>query len=304
MSYVVTLQDFVPGARYDGLPWVEGRIEEGAGPDGPWTALETQPLSPVDTDPTAPANRDFTTTLASSATGWFRVVFIDAASHLQESSAVYVNPNAINATGLTVGDLVDQIKDEAGFDATDTAVLRWLNARHRRMIARSRCLKATVSVGTTVANQSSYPIDTGTIEVYEVQVGGTAYLRVGRDDAANASAGRLYMNNAFYANSDNSGVSELTLYPAPETGGDAISMYAAILPPDLGLEDYTMVPIDFQDALVEGAIATGMARDIEQVAVADRFEARFDQACEELRRRVNSRIGGGGLQVRVVGINA
>lgn len=304
MSYVVTLQDFVPGARYDGYPWVEARIEEGEGPDGPWTGLETQPLSPVDTDPTSPASRDFTTTLASSATGWFRVVFIDAASHQQTSAAVYVNPNATNARGETVATLVSQVKDEAGFDATDAVVLRWLNARHRRMVARSRCLKATVSVGVTVADQASYPIDTGIIEVYEVQVGGTAYQRVGRDDAALATSGRLYMSNTFYANSDNSGVSELTIYPAPGTGGDAISMYAAILPPDLDLADYPMVPIDFQDALVEGAIATGMARDIEQVAVADRFEARFDQACEELRRRVNSRIGGGGLQVRVVGINA
>lgn len=302
MPFVVSLEDFQPGARYDGLPWTQARIEQGTSATGPWTALQTLALSPLDANPALPASRDFTTTLATSATGWFRIVFLDAAAREQPTGSVYVNPNVFQGRGESVATLLTQIRDEAGFDVTETQALRWLNARHRKMIARSRCLRATLSVGTTVADTGSYPLNTDVVAVYQVQVGGTAYSRIGRDDAA--ASGRLLISNSFYANADGSGTIELTLYPAPTEAGAAITAFAAILPPDLDADDYPLVPIDFQDALVEGAIATGMARDIEQVGIADRFEDRFDRACEELRRRTNSQVAGGSVQMRVVGVNA
>lgn len=304
MPFVVSLEDFTPGARYDGLPWTQARIEQGTSATGPWTAIETKALSPLDANPASPASRDFTTALATVATGWFRIVFLDAGGNEQASGAVYVNPNVFQGRGETVATLLTQIRDEAGFDVTETQALRWLNARHRKMVARSRCLKATLAVGSTVADTGTYPLDTDALQVYEVLVGGVLYNRIGRDDAAHASSGRLIVSRSFYADADGSGTSMLALYPAPTEGGLAITAYAAIMPPDLDDDDYPLIPIDFQDALVEGAIATGMARDIEQVGVADRFEARFDRACEELRRRTNSRVGGGSVQVRVVGVNA
>lgn len=301
-TYVVSLEGFTGGARYDGLSWTDARIEQGDSADGPWVSLGSQVLAP-DADPTQPATHDFTTTNASSPIGWFRVVFVDAAGHEQESGAVYVNPN-FQSRGETVGVLLSQITNEAGFDVTETQALRWLNARHRKMVARSRCLQATLNLGLTVAGTASYAMDPDAIEVYEVQVGGTSFQRIGREDAANAAAGRLWITGAFYANADSAGVSELTLYGTPTESGDEITAYAAVMPPDLTSDDYPLIPIDFNDALVEGAIATGMARDIEQVAVADRFEARFDAACQELRRRVNARLGGTAVQLRVIGINA
>ncbi len=78
MTQVVSLEDFRPSPRYDSLPWTEARIEEGAAVTGPWALIETIALSPVDSDPTNPAYRNFTTQLASDGELWYRVVFADA----------------------------------------------------------------------------------------------------------------------------------------------------------------------------------------------------------------------------------
>src|SRR4051794_3450170 len=88
MPRVVTLEDFSPTPRFDSLPWTQGRIEEAPAATGPWTALETQNLSPVDGDPSEPASRNFTTALAVRNPGWYRVVFLDAAAHEDPSDPV------------------------------------------------------------------------------------------------------------------------------------------------------------------------------------------------------------------------
>lgn len=77
MPYVVTLDDFRPPPRADGIAFDRARIEEGPSGDGPWTALEVKALVPLDLDPAAPASRDFTTNLALLSSGWYRVVFLD-----------------------------------------------------------------------------------------------------------------------------------------------------------------------------------------------------------------------------------
>ena len=51
----------------------------------------------------------------------------------------------------TVQDLVAAVKSEASFDVSDSVALAWLNRRHRAMVARSRCLRYSVSLGNTVA---------------------------------------------------------------------------------------------------------------------------------------------------------
>lgn len=78
MSVVVSLEDFRPAPRYDSLPWTEARIEEGTASTGPWTILETQALTPLDSDPANPAYRNFTTALGTAAEQWYRIVFTDA----------------------------------------------------------------------------------------------------------------------------------------------------------------------------------------------------------------------------------
>lgn len=79
MTVVVTLEDYRPAPRYDGLPWTDAQIQEGTASTGPWVTLETQALTPVDSDPRNPAYRNFTTALGTAEEQWYRIVFLDAA---------------------------------------------------------------------------------------------------------------------------------------------------------------------------------------------------------------------------------
>lgn len=74
---VVTFTGYTPAPRFDGNPWTDARIEGAATSTGPWTAIETIALSPVDADPENPQVRNFTTEAATGLEAWFRVVFID-----------------------------------------------------------------------------------------------------------------------------------------------------------------------------------------------------------------------------------
>lgn len=92
MTYFVTLEDFTPGKRlapYDDTPWTQARIEE-ADPATPsvWAELETQALDPLDSDPTDPMQRSFSTPFGVRAVALYRVVFIDADGHEDISDAV------------------------------------------------------------------------------------------------------------------------------------------------------------------------------------------------------------------------
>ena len=79
---VVTFEGFTPPPRYDASahPWTQVRVEESATATGTFTAIETIALSPTDANPALPATRSFTTTHATLAAGWYRVVFLDAAA--------------------------------------------------------------------------------------------------------------------------------------------------------------------------------------------------------------------------------
>src|SRR5207244_4319034 len=55
---------------------------------GPWEEIETIDLDPVDSDPTTPQERNFTTENGSLEGGWYRVVFLDAAAGEQVSEPV------------------------------------------------------------------------------------------------------------------------------------------------------------------------------------------------------------------------
>lgn len=80
MTQVISFEDYLPSPRYDGLPWTEVRIGEGATVDGPFTLIDTLAISPVDADPSLPAYRNFTTSLADDAADlWYQLTFFDAA---------------------------------------------------------------------------------------------------------------------------------------------------------------------------------------------------------------------------------
>jgi hypothetical protein len=90
---VVSMKDFIPPSRSDGLPWTTIRIEEAAASTGTWTQIASQVLTPVDSDPRYPMPRDWTVTNATLApgVGWYRVRFGDAANQTSEYSDPVLN---------------------------------------------------------------------------------------------------------------------------------------------------------------------------------------------------------------------
>jgi hypothetical protein len=97
MTYVVTLQDYTPAARFDGNPWTQATIGEAANSSGPFNVIDTVTLTPVDSDPTNPQERSFTTNNAALSSGWYQVIFSDAAGGQQVFTPVPYPPPADQA---------------------------------------------------------------------------------------------------------------------------------------------------------------------------------------------------------------
>lgn len=99
---IVTFLDYVPQPRFDGEAWTQVRIEESTLETGPWSDVETIALSPVDSDPTDPQPRSFTTELASLADGYYRVVFIDeTGDESLPTEAVRYGPTSASTTDIS-----------------------------------------------------------------------------------------------------------------------------------------------------------------------------------------------------------
>lgn len=81
MSQVISFEDYQPTPRFDDIAWTQARIDEGDSSTGPWNTIDTIDLDPVDSDPSHPAVRSFTTENASDTPAlWYRIVFLDASS--------------------------------------------------------------------------------------------------------------------------------------------------------------------------------------------------------------------------------
>lgn len=125
-TYVLNLVGCKPPARFDGLPWITAVIEEGSSDTGSWTQIDSKTLSPVDSDPTAPAVRSFTTANATEPTDWFRVVWVDAAGHTAAGDPEFIDPAAARSGAIAT---VDQLKEYLGVQktASDAMLSRILN---------------------------------------------------------------------------------------------------------------------------------------------------------------------------------
>lgn len=211
----------------------------------------------------------------------------------------------------TVAILISDVKTEGGFDATDDQVLRWLNRRWRLMVSEARAFRRVVAVGNTVAGTAFYAFNP--IEAYSFEVGGKPYGKAMRRDIYPAAQDRLIWTGdggLIVASASSAGVPGIELIPVP-SAVEAITSFAAMVPADLTndaagntlLAD--VLAGDFHDALVAGALATGLGRLERRKDEARDFEAEFRDGVERLRLRVRRRFRGPGpSQIRVAGVNA
>ena len=192
----------------------------------------------------------------------------------------------------TVASLVAQVIEEGDFDADAPRALGWLNRRQRTMVADSRCYRKTTSIGPTVANQVAYTVPVDVVEILELTVDGIPYGSATHLDLAQGPRGYVILDGdgGVSARTDSSaGVEQVALYPTPTTAGGVISMYAVYRAPDLvsGTDSTLVIPQEFCEALVAGAIATGLRRTENRPDLAAPFEEEFAAGVEKLRRRVN-----------------
>lgn len=205
--------------------------------------------------------------------------------------------------------MVAAVRVEGGVDTTTGAVSEAtvkgrLNARYRRMVVRAKWRRGQVSLGQTVTGQAEYNIPTDVAVLEGLMVDGDPFYRVGQTELWRLKAGQATVaGGAFAPDFTSSGTERVELYPAPTTAGLAIEALATLRPSALSANgDTPIVPEEFHDAIVEGAIADLLARLDERLDQAPYFDQKFDAAVEELRRLKNSQTAGGNVsQVRVAG---
>lgn len=115
---IVSFQDYVPAPRYDGTPWTQVTVEEGAAEAGPWTLIDTIALSPFDTDPKNPQARSFTTTHATLVEGWYRVSFKDAGGNILRVTPIHnvdqFDTEYVPTVSLVARKIMSRTKDQFG----------------------------------------------------------------------------------------------------------------------------------------------------------------------------------------------
>jgi hypothetical protein len=147
LTVVVSFTGWTPPTRYDDLPWTEVRIEEAATEDGVYAQIDVSTLDPVDTDPSDPEARTFTTELGTAAYLWYRLIWADADGDTSiptesiqntDSSAPYATVTELmrilkirapTADQLTAGNRVliasaGEINSEIGLDS-ETGLAGW-----------------------------------------------------------------------------------------------------------------------------------------------------------------------------------
>lgn len=106
MAFIRSFENYKPPSRYDGVPFITARIQESAVKDTGYLTIKTVTIAPADSDPSTPAERDFTTNEAQLEAGWYRIQWVDVNDSIFNSEATffpaYLRP-AVLATPEDVG---------------------------------------------------------------------------------------------------------------------------------------------------------------------------------------------------------
>lgn len=212
----------------------------------------------------------------------------------------------------SVAQLIEDVRGEGGFDATEAQVLRWLNRKWFQMVTEARAFRKAVAVGTTTAGEAFYPFSP--VEAYSFELNGVPYGRARRPDVYAQEQGRLVWEGdggLILGGADIAGVRGITLIPAPEEDGLEITSFAAVKPDPLTNDaagDALLLAVledEFSDELVAGAIATALGRLRRRPDLAASYEQVFGGGVDRLLLRTKRRFRGGGpAQIRVQGVNA
>lgn len=157
---VANLIGFRPGARFDGVKWVNARIMEGVTNvlvDAVEIDLQTLPDYP---DPTNPPKFNFTTTHATQPSGmWYWVVFLDATLNEQPAGPVFFG--GISEVVPTVDDIRAESRvvwEEFGYAAPATGELDLLELPLLESIVEFQALTGIDLTGAGIATDKRAPL--------------------------------------------------------------------------------------------------------------------------------------------------
>ncbi len=210
----------------------------------------------------------------------------------------------------TVQQLVTAVIEDGNFDVSEDRALAWLDARHALMVVRARSLRVSEEIGPTVVDQQTYDLPSDVVQIFSVTVDGVPQGNLANEDLPNANRGFLLLSGdgqAIAPSEDSDGDGMVALVPVPSTAGLSVVLRAARRPPALviGDESTLRIPTEFCDALIAGAIATGLLRSEQRPDLAANFEQIFGGGAEEFRVQTARKYRGAGpAQIRVQGINA
>ncbi len=203
--------------------------------------------------------------------------------------------------------IIDAVIAQTGTDAARTTILSMLNEQYQTQVVRSKWLLETVTVGTTVADQADYSLSDTVVDILSLRVGTTVYEGISTEQYWGLLDGsaRVSGSPGVYALTySSSGGTSVSLYPAPDTAGVAITVLTpatATALTDSGSSN-PVTPSDTHGSLIDGTAALILLRVDERPDLAPPFEARFQASIELLRRRKNAR-GGDNLQAQIQGVH-
>ena len=210
---------------------------------------------------------------------------------------------------MNSAEIVAAVTAQAGVDATAATVLSWINEAYRSAVAKSQYRMTEYAFGNTVANQQTYAIPDEVVDIRDVTVGGVPYEATDTRSIYRLNQGTMN-NNAehggyFAQDWSSAGALLLVLYPTPDTSGAAISGLVATQPAALDGTSGTspILPIDTHEELVDLAALLGQARQDNDAAAAQAYQAGVDALAATLSTRKNSRAGSGSVQIRVRGVH-
>lgn len=130
MAYTRTFEGFAPPSRYDGLPFTAALIRESDAEDGTYSTIDTITLDPVDTDPSSPQSRNFTTDAATVAEGWYIIRWQAEAGDIYDSDPIFYSAAGPASAYAEVAD-VSELNTARTFTASSnpdiTQVSDWLD---------------------------------------------------------------------------------------------------------------------------------------------------------------------------------
>lgn len=106
MSTVVFERTYPP-SNLGGLPWTQIRVEESDQRDGVWLQIDSQSIPPLTVDPASEAPMTVTTGQARMDSGWYRIVWANAAAQTALGDLLYNAPSS--ATPSTIARLVKSL---------------------------------------------------------------------------------------------------------------------------------------------------------------------------------------------------